>query len=182
MRIFSKAGVELPVGEVGEIYMKRNDGMPPSYRYVGATARRIGDWESLGDIGWFDSDGYLYLADRHTDMILVGGANVYPAEVEAALDEHPLVQSSAVIGIPDDDLGNRVHAIVQARADLDLDDLRRHLAERLVSYKQPRSYELVDVPLRDDAGKVRRLQLRDERIARERAGQISADRSNKATS
>ena len=73
-----------------------------------------GGWESLGDIGWFDEDGYLYLADRRTDMILVGGSNVYPAEIEAALEEHPQVQSVAVIGLPDDDLGNRIHAIVQA--------------------------------------------------------------------
>ena len=97
-------------------------GLPPSYRYVGATPRTLpGGWESIGDIGWFDEDGYLYLADRRTDMILVGGANVYPAEIEAALDEHPLVASSAVIGLPDDELGNRVHAIVQPRDGLDLE-------------------------------------------------------------
>ncbi len=85
-----------------------------TYRYVGAKARRIeGGWESLGDMGMIDADGYLYLSDRQTDMILAGGANIYPAEVEAALDEHPRVRSSAVIGLPDDDLGNRVHAIVQ---------------------------------------------------------------------
>ena len=64
-------------------------------------------------MGWMDADGYLYLADRRTDMILVGGANVYPAEVEAALDEHPAVPRARVIGLPDDDLGQRVHAIVQ---------------------------------------------------------------------
>ena len=81
--------------------MQRNPDLPPTYRYIGAEARTLpGGWESLGDIGWFDEDGYLYLADRRTDMILVGGANVYPAEIEAALDEHPLVASSAVIGLP----------------------------------------------------------------------------------
>ncbi|MEI9887165.1 MAG: AMP-binding protein [Rhizomicrobium sp.] len=165
MKAFSPDGKELPVGEVGEIYMKRAEGMPPSYRYVGATARVInGDWESIGDIGWFDADGYLYLADRRTDMILVGGANVYPAEIEAALEEHPLVASSAVIGLPDDDLGNRVHAIVQPRLGLDVEDLQRHLAERLVVYKRPRSFELVRENVRDDAGKVRRTALRDERV------------------
>ncbi|HKD23677.1 MAG TPA: long-chain fatty acid--CoA ligase, partial [Rhizomicrobium sp.] len=136
------------------------------YRYVGAKARTLpGGWESLGDIGWFDADGYLYLADRRTDMILVGGANVYPAEVEAAIDEHALVQSSAVIGLPDDDLGNRIHAIVQARGELSADELERHLSERLVIYKRPRSFEFVSEPLRDDAGKVRRSALREERIA-----------------
>jgi|HubBroStandDraft_1064217.scaffolds.fasta_scaffold00469_19 bile acid-coenzyme A ligase len=165
MKILDAAGRELPPGETGEIYMRRSDGLPATYRYVGAEARRIGDWESLGDIGWFDAEGYLYLADRRTDMILVGGSNVYPAEVEAALDEHPLVQSSAVIGLPDEDLGNRIHAVVQPRAGLDLEHLQLHLAERLVAYKRPRSIEIVSEPLRDDAGKVRRSQLRAERLA-----------------
>ena len=164
MTILDADGNQLPAGEVGEVWLKRPEGAPVSYRYVGATARRRGEWESLGDVGWMDADGYLYLADRHTDMILVGGANVYPAEVESALDEHPLVGSSAVIGLPDDDLGHVVHAIVQAPADIDLDDLRRHLDERLVRYKQPRSFEIVTEPLRDDAGKVRRSALREARL------------------
>ena len=152
--------------EVGEIYMRRPEGAPPSYKYLGATAKVLpGGWESLGDIGWFDEDGYLYLADRRTDMILVGGSNVYPAEIEAALEEHPDVQSCAVIGIPDDDLGNRIHAIVQTKGARDEASLREHLAGKLVTYKQPRSYEFVDEPLRDDAGKVRRTALRDARIA-----------------
>ena len=160
-------GRVLPAGETGEIYMRRSPEVAPTYRYVGAEARTLpGGWESLGDIGWFDGDGYLYLADRRTDMILVGGANVYPAEVEAAIDEHPLVQSSAVIGLPDEDLGNRIHAIVQAREGLDAEALEKHLSERLVIYKRPRSIEFVDEPLRDDAGKVRRSALREARIAR----------------
>lgn len=159
-------GSFLPPGEVGEIYMRRPEGAPPSYKYIGATAKTLpGGWESLGDIGWFDEDGYLYLADRRTDMILVGGSNVYPAEIEAALEEHPDVQSCAVIGLPDDDLGNRVHAIVQTKGSRDEASLRAHLAQKLVTYKQPRSYEFVDEPLRDDAGKVRRTALRDARIA-----------------
>jgi bile acid-coenzyme A ligase len=167
MKAFGPNGEELPIGQTGEIYMKRAEGMPATYRYVGATPRTLpGDWESIGDIGWFDDEGYLYLADRRTDMILVGGANVYPAEIEAALEEHPLVASCAVIGIPDDDLGNRVHAIVQPRAGLTEDALQKHLAEKLVVYKRPRSYEFVNEPLRDDAGKVRRTALRDERIAK----------------
>lgn len=167
MKAFGPDGRELPVGETGEIYMQRDAGFPATYRYVGATARVLpGGWESIGDIGWFDSDGYLYLADRRTDMILVGGANVYPAEIEAALEEHPLVASSAVIGIPDEDLGNKVHAIIQPRPGLDLDELQRHMADKLVIYKRPRTYELVTENVRDDAGKVRRTALRDERIAR----------------
>jgi bile acid-coenzyme A ligase len=145
--------------------MRLKPDAPSTYRYVGAETRALGGgWESIGDIGWLDDDGYLYLADRRTDMILVGGANVYPAEVEAAIDEHPLVQSSCVIGIPDDDLGNRVHAIVQPRDGLSQSDLEAHLADRLVRYKRPRSIEFVTTPLRDDAGKVRRSQLREERL------------------
>jgi bile acid-coenzyme A ligase len=126
---------------------------------------REGGWESLGDVGWLDDDGFLYLGDRLTDMILSGGANIYPAEVEAALQEHPAVRSCAVIGLPDEDLGNRVHAIVEADADLDTDEVLAYLRERLATYKLPRSVEVVAEPLRDDAGKVRRSALRAARIA-----------------
>lgn len=144
--------------------------MPPggqgsTYRYVGDDrAAAAGGWESLGDMGHVDADGYLYLGDRKTDMILCGGANVFPAEVEAAIDAHPSVRSSAVIGLPDDDLGQRIHAIVDAPGDVTVDALRDHLDERLVRYKIPRSFEFVDSPLRDDAGKVRRPALREARI------------------
>jgi bile acid-coenzyme A ligase len=169
MKAVGEDGRDLGPREIGEIYMRRSEGAPPTYKYVGATAKVIeGGWESLGDIGWFDEDGYLYLADRRTDMILVGGSNVYPAEIEAALEEHPAVQSVAVIGLPDDDFGNTVHAIVQVSKShagtVTPEDLKAHLADRLVSYKQPRSYEFVDEPLRDDAGKVRRSALRDARL------------------
>jgi bile acid-coenzyme A ligase len=171
MMAVNEVGEALPPGEVGEIYMRPAPGAPPTYRYLGATARTLpGGWESLGDIGWFDAEGYLYLADRRTDMILVGGSNVYPAEIEAALDEHPLVASSAVIGLPHEDLGSTIHAIVQPRPGLDEETLRAHLADRLVTYKQPRSYEFVDENIRDDAGKVRRTALRDERIAALKTG------------
>jgi bile acid-coenzyme A ligase len=99
-------------------------------------------------------------------MILAGGSNVYPAEVEAALDEHPRVRSSAVIGLPDDDLGSRIHAIVHTDDGTPIDpgELRAHLGERLVRYKIPRDFEFTDEPLRDDAGKVRRSALRAERL------------------
>jgi len=165
MKVFGDDGAELPPGETGEIYMRRPAGAPPTYRYLGATAKVLGDgWESLGDLGWFDAEGYLYLADRRTDMILVGGSNVYPAEIEAALEEHPAVQSCAVIGLPDEDLGARVHAIVNVKGAVTGEDLAAHVKSRLVSYKQPRSYEFVDDPVRDDAGKVRRTALRDARL------------------
>src|SRR5947209_5831111 len=165
MRILGPDGEEVPPGQVGEVWMRGPDGAPPSYRYIGAEPRQRDGWESLGDMGWMDENGYLFLADRSTDMILVGGENVYPAEVEAALESHPGIASSAVIGLPHDDLGQRVHAIVQAPADLDLDEVRRHLADQLARYKHPRSFEIVTAPLRDEAGKVRRSQLRADRIA-----------------
>jgi bile acid-coenzyme A ligase len=135
-----------------------------TYRYIGAQPVARDGWESLGDMGWFDADGYLYLADRQTDMILVGGANVYPAEVEAALDEHPAVLSSCVIGLPDEDYGNVVHAIIESRENVSDDELRAHLAARLVSYKLPRTFERSAEPLRDDAGKMRRSALRAARL------------------
>ena len=144
--------------------------MPPggqgsTYRYIGAEATASADgWESLGDLGSLDDDGYLYLVDRKTDMIVTGGANVYPAEVEAAIDEYPQVRSCAVVGLPDGDLGQRVHAIVDAPTPIGESDLREHLGQRLVGYKIPRSFEFVSEPLRDDAGKVRRSALREERL------------------
>ncbi len=166
MAAFNEAGEKLPPGEIGEIYLRRPAELGASYAYRGATARTLpGGWESLGDIGSFDADGYLYLADRRTDMILVGGANIYPAEIEAALDEHPAVHSSAIIGLPHDELGATIHAIVHPGADVSEDDLRAHLKDYLAPYKQPRTYEFVAAPVRDDAGKVRRTQLRDDRIA-----------------
>jgi bile acid-coenzyme A ligase len=120
-------------------------------------------WESVGDMGALDADGYLYLGDRRSDMILCGGRNVYPAEVEAALESHPAVRSSAVLGLPDDDLGSYVHALVETAEPISDEELRRHVAEQVASYKVPRSYERIDRPLRDDAGKVRRAALRAER-------------------
>ena len=158
-------GHELPAGEQGEVWLRSTTRDTPSYRYVGAEARtRAGGWESLGDVGWLDEAGFLYLGDRLTDMILSGGANIYPAEVEAALQEHPDVRSCAVVGLPDEDLGQRVHAIVEADAALDLDGVLEYLRDRLAPYKLPRTVEVVDEPLRDDAGKVRRSALRAERL------------------
>jgi bile acid-coenzyme A ligase len=166
VRIVGPGGEPVAPGEVGEIYLRSSQASPPAYRYVGAAARTLGDgWESLGDMGWVDDDGYLHITDRRDDMVLVGGANVYPAEIEAALEEHPQVRSCAVVGLPDEDAGSRLHAIVQAEGSIPEDELRAHLGERLVSYKLPRTFEFVTEPVRDDAGKVRRSALRDARTA-----------------
>ena len=168
MIIVDEEGNQLPPNEIGEVYMRPITGPGSTYRYIGAEPKAIdGGFESIGDMGYFDEDGYLYLADRQTDMILSGGANIYPAEVEAAIDSCPGVRSSAVIGLPHEDLGNFVHAIVDAPEGVTEEALLTHLAERLVRYKIPRTIEFSDELLRDDAGKVRRKSLRQERIDKE---------------
>jgi bile acid-coenzyme A ligase len=167
LRILDESGRDVPAGQIGLVYMLPPGGQGSTYHYKGAKAESTPDgWETLGDMGWLDADGFLYLADRKTDMILVGGANVYPAEIEAAIDSHPAVRSSAVIGLPDDDLGQRLHAIVDAPAGVTPEALRAHLSERLVVYKIPKSFEFVTEPLRDDAGKLRRSALREARLTR----------------
>jgi bile acid-coenzyme A ligase len=165
IRILDPLGRDCEPGVVGEIYMMPRGGRGTTYRYIGAQPTASPDgWETLGDLGWLDRDGWLYLVDRKTDMIVSGGANVYPAEIEAVLDAHPAVRSSCVIGLPDDDLGQRVHALIDATAPVGDDELREHVAKHLVRYKVPRSFERVQEPLRDDAGKMRRHALRQARL------------------
>jgi bile acid-coenzyme A ligase len=158
-QITDEDGNVLPPGEVGEIWMRPPPGQPARSYLVGAEPRKRDDWTSVGDLGWLDEDGYLFIADRRTDMIITGGENVFPAEVEAALEQHPGVRSSAVIGVPDEDLGRRVHAVVEVDPGVEEEDLRAFLAQALARYKTPRSYLLVDHPIRDDAGKVRKSLL-----------------------
>jgi len=172
MKIVREDGSEAATGEVGEVFLLPDGGQGSTYQYLGADSNAIeGGWESLGDMGYVDDEGYLYLTDRRADMILVGGANIYPAEVEAAIELFPGVRSCVVIGLPDADLGNLVHAIVDAPEGIDETSLEAFLADQLVRYKIPRSYEYSDAgPLRDDAGKVRRTELRAARIDRDKAG------------
>lgn len=167
IKVLSDEGRELGPGEVGEIFMRPAGGPGSTYTYIGAEPRARDDgWESLGDMGFFDADGYLYLADRRTDMIVSGGANVYPAEVEAAIEEYPGIRSCAVIGLPHEDMGNAVHAIIDAPGiEISEDAMLTFLRKRLVTYKLPRTVEFASEPLRDDAGKVRRSALREARIS-----------------
>lgn len=174
MRVLDDAGGQCPPGVIGEIYLRPRPGSSPTYRYIGSTAKSRDGWDSLGDLGWFDEEGYLYLADRRVDMFTVGGRNVYPAEIENALSEHPAVLSCLVVGIPHEDLGQVPHALVQAEATgadgaLDEAGVTAFIAQRLAAYKVPRSVEFVNTPLRDDAGKARRTAVRDEVIARRQA-------------
>jgi bile acid-coenzyme A ligase len=171
MKVLDDDGNECPPGVVGEIYMRPSPGSAPTYRYVGATAKSRDGWDSLGDLGYFDEDGFLYLNDRRVDMFTVGGRNVYPAEIESALSAHPNVLSCLAVGVPDDDLGQVSHVIVQADG-LEEADVIAFLSERIASYKVPRTVEFSDTPLRDDAGKARRSAVRDGVIAR-RAAQSS---------
>ncbi len=164
VKVLDTDGKELPPGEVGEIFLLPEGGEGSTYHYIGAESKPIeGGWESLGDLGYLDEDNYIYLTDRKTDMILSGGANIYPAEVEAAIDAHPAVRSSAVIGLNHEDLGQAVHGIVDAPEGVSESDLLEFLAEKLARYKIPRTLEFVDEPLRDDAGKTRRSALLKER-------------------
>ena len=118
---------------------------------------------TLGDVGYLDADGYLFLSDRKIDMIISGGVNIYPAEIEAILNQDPAVECAAVFGVPDDEFGEAVHAVVEAPAAPP--DLVERLIARcrgsLAGYKCPRTFEVVDELPRSEAGKVLKRQLRD---------------------
>ena len=159
--ILDEQGQACSPGTVGEIYTRFADGSA-QYAYLGAEPLPVvGDgYRSVGDMGSLDAEGYLYLADRRKDLIISGGANVYSAEVEAVLSAHPQVADVAVIGQPDEDLGRRVHAVVQPAGEApDEDALRAHCAKHLSRYKIPRSFEFVIALPRNEAGKIRRSAL-----------------------
>jgi bile acid-coenzyme A ligase len=189
LRIVGEDGNDVAPGETGEIYFLPSDGAGTTYHYLGAEPKRRPDgWESLGDIGRLDADGYLYLGDRLADMMLRGGANIYPAEVEAAVAAHPEVRSCVAVGLPDPEFGQRVHAILELTETADaqsvIDSMGEFLADRLSRYKHPESFEVVSVGLRDDAGKVRRTLVRDERaawLAQNRAFRIMPSQSSRFT-
>ena len=158
LRILDEHGREVAPGVIGEVLAMPPGGPRTTYRYIGAERRSTPDgWESVGDCGHVDADGYLYLADRRTDLIISGGVNIWPAEVEAALLRHPAVASCAVVGAPDAEFGQIVHAIVERRTALTLDDLRGFLADHLARSKWPRRLTVQDTPVRDDAGKFRKI-------------------------
>jgi bile acid-coenzyme A ligase len=152
------------LGEIGEIFMRRRPPVGDTYRYLGsppATATPDG-FISVGDLGWMDEKGYLFLADKRVDLIITGGANVYPAEVEAVLSEHAGVADVAVIGVPDREWGKRVHAVIQPCEGMEpptAADLDRHCREQLAAYKVPKTYEFVSELPRDDAGEIQRSAL-----------------------
>ena len=164
--IIDEHGTHLSSGEIGEIHFRRP--ATPSFEYLGADPSIHGDFASFGDYGWLDADGYLFIADRRTDMVVSGGVNFYPAEIEMALESCPGVLGSAVFGLPHHDLGQSLHATIQHAPDTEPPGPAHLLAwldGRLARPKWPRSFDFVITPIRDDAGKLRRTAWRDRRIA-----------------
>ena len=157
LRILDDQHRDVPAGTIGEVFAMPPTGPLSTYRYIGAE-RRVGPdgWESVGDCGYVDKDGYLFLTDRKNDLIISGGVNIWPAEVEAALLRHPEVRSCAVFGETDDDLGQRVHAVIEADPPLDLASLTEFLDAHLARPKWPRAVTCQSTPVRDDAGKYRK--------------------------
>jgi bile acid-coenzyme A ligase len=160
VRILDADGNDAPTGDIGEIYLR--SAPPAGYRYLG-TAPRLSTTEdgfaTAGDMGYLDEDGYLYLVDRRIDVIITGGANVYPAEVEAALIDHPAIADVVVIGLRDPEWGRRVHAIiepVQPAIPPAAADVIRYAKTRLAAYKVPKTVEIVDAIPRSEATKVNR--------------------------
>jgi len=155
IHITDEDGRERAAGEVGRVWFAGTD--PVAYHRDDEKSRRARNehgWSTVGDIGHIDADGYLYLAGRESHTIISGGVNVYPAEIEEVLGQHPAVADAAVIGIPDDDLGEAVHAVVQRAADVSADELIAWCRERLAGFKRPRGIDFVAELPRTPTGKL----------------------------
>jgi bile acid-coenzyme A ligase len=167
IRILDPDGNELPPGETGEIYMKSpSSGM---FQYLGGAPlppRTVDGFSTGGDLGWLEPEGYLHIVDRRVDMIITGGANVFPAEVESALIDHPAIADVVVIGLQDPEWGRRVHAVIEPvdhAAPPTVDDVRAYAKSRLAAYKVPKTVEFVDAIPRSEATKVSRAALVESR-------------------
>jgi bile acid-coenzyme A ligase len=166
IRVLGADGEALPPGEIGGIYLRQAAG--PLATYLGNDVAPMESTEdgftSVGDLGWLDEDGFLFMADRRVDMIVTGGVNVFPAEVEAALSGHPGIADVVVVGLRDPAWGRRVHAIVQrGDPELEADDVVGFAKERLAPYKVPKTVEFVDAIPRTEAMKFNRAALVAER-------------------
>ncbi|MGW9043922.1 acyl-CoA synthetase [Streptomyces lydicus] len=166
LAVFDDDGNRLPAGELGTVYMKMTTGGFRYHKDEDKTRKnRIGDFFTVGDLGYLDEDGFLFLRDRKIDMIISGGVNIYPAEIEAALLAHPAVADAAAFGIPHDDWGEEVKAVVEpadghhAGPDLAA-DLLAHCARQLAGYKCPKSVDFLAVMPRDPNGKLYKRRLR----------------------
>jgi fatty-acyl-CoA synthase len=164
VRVVGPDGVDVAPGEKGEVVVSGPNVMLGYWNLPDATAEAVHDgWFRSGDVATVDDEGYVTIVDRMKDMIISGGENVYPAEVEDAIYSHPLVAECAVIGVPDERWGEVGRAIVvpRAAADLDAQDLLDHLDGRLARYKLPRTVVFADALPRSGAGKVLKGRLRD---------------------
>jgi long-chain acyl-CoA synthetase len=165
VKVFDADGSELPVGKSGEVYMWLD--VWPNFTYAGDEEKRRSverdGLVSCGDIGYLDADGYLYLNDRRSDMVISGGVNIYPAEIEACLLSLQGVRDCAVFGIPDEEFGESLAAHVEAEqgALLSAEDVRDHVRSRLAAYKTPRIVEFSDALPREDSGKIFKRRLRE---------------------
>ncbi|HEY5855746.1 MAG TPA: long-chain fatty acid--CoA ligase [Aldersonia sp.] len=161
MRVVDAAGVEVGVGEPGEIQISGPNVMKGYWNLPDATAAAIDadGWFATGDVGKVDDDGYFYIVDRKKDMIIRGGLNVYPREIEEVLYEHPAVVEAAVVGIPHDTLGEDIGAAVAVRAAIDPDEIIAFVRERLAAYKYPRRVWIVDALPKGATGKIQRRDI-----------------------
>jgi long-chain acyl-CoA synthetase len=167
VRILDEAGQPVPVGETGVIYVRPPGGI--GFRYHDDPDKTADAWRddafTVGDVGHLDADGYLFLTDRASDMVIRGGVNVYPREIEEVLHLHPDVVDCAIFGVPDERLGEQLYAVVETRVPVDEDDLRAHCAAHLADFKVPATFELVDELPRQPNGKVLKRLLRDRHWA-----------------
>lgn len=164
LRVLDAQGRDCPPGTVGEIFVGQQRRAEFTYhkRHEARVAMETEGCLSNGDMGWLDADGYLFLADRRNDMVISGGVNIYPAEIEKVLIAHPAVRDCAVFGIPDDEYGESLVAHVEADAPWpDPDDLRTHLAAHLAAFKVPRRFVFESALPREDSGKIFKRKLRD---------------------
>jgi long-chain acyl-CoA synthetase len=163
MRVVDLDGVEVPQGQTGEIQIRGHNVMKGYWNLPDATKATITDdgWLNTGDVGKVDEDGYFYIVDRTKDMIIRGGYNVYPREIEEVLYEHPDVAEAAVIGIPHDSLGEEVGAAVALKkgAAVTADELRDYVKARVAAYKYPRLVWLVDALPKGPTGKVQKRDI-----------------------
>ncbi len=171
VKVAGEGGEALGPGQVGEILLTGPMLIRGYWNRPDATAEALGDgWLHTGDLGYLDEEGFLFIVDRAKDMVLRGGENVYCAEVEAAIYEHPAVHEAAVFGLPHERLGEEVVAAVQLRpgAELDLDHMAAFLKERIAGFMVPTRWFLRDEPLpRGATGKILKRQIRDELLAGE---------------
>jgi len=183
IRVCDEDGNELPRGSEGQIFFEPTEGMVP-FEYHNdpaktADARNKHGWSSLGDVGYQDEDGYLFLTDRKSFMIISGGVNIYPQEIENLLVTHPKVADAAVIGAPDPEMGEKVVAVIQplemSQAGPELaDEIREYLSGQLSRVKMPRQIDFREQLPRELTGKLYKRLLRDEYKAAYEAAQAGA--------